>query len=105
MSERFQRLERDLARELSDLIPTLKDPRVPMVVTVERVALSRDGATAEVHVSALDDDDHEAMLEALNRAAGHLQRALAARLQMRRTPRLAFRGTSPLPGDLPGGAR
>lgn len=83
------RLETTLQRELSRLIPTLTDPRVPVVVTVERVRLSPDGRQAKVLVSALDEDEGE-MLAALNGASGYLQRELAAELNLRYTPKLSF---------------
>lgn len=83
-------LERRLARALNDLIPTLKDPRVPLVVTVERVVLARDKERAKVLVSTLDPADVEPLLEALGGAAGHLQREIGAELELRRTPRLQF---------------
>ena len=83
------RLETTLQRELSRLIPTLTDPRVPVVVTVERVRLSPDGRQAKVLVSALDEDEGE-MLAALNGAGGYLQRELAAELDLRYTPKLSF---------------
>ena len=83
------RLETTLQRELSRLIPDLTDPRVPVVVTVERVRLSPDGRQAKVLVSALEEDTSE-MLEALNGASGYLQRELAAELNLRYTPKLSF---------------
>lgn len=85
-----ERLEHTLARELSSLMPTLKDPRIPIVVTVEAVNLSKDGRLAKVLVSTLDDEDEEAMLEALNRASGYLQKEIAKDLGLRFTPKLSF---------------
>ena len=83
------KLETTLQRELSRLIPSLTDPRIPVVVTVERVRLSPDGRQARVLVSALEEDEGE-MLEALNGASGYLQRELAADLNLRYTPKLSF---------------
>jgi len=85
-----ERLEPTLQRELSSLIPTLKDPRIPIVVTVETVNLSRDGRSAKVLVSTLDDEDEDAMLEALNRSSGYLQKEIAKDLGLRFTPKLTF---------------
>lgn len=97
MSERYERLERSLERLLSELIPTLKDPRIPIVVTVEKVRLSGDLSGAKVLVSSLEGEDQEAMVTALNGASGYLQRELAQELQARRTPRLHF---TTHPGDV-----
>lgn len=87
---RNDQLERSLARLLADLLPTLKDPRIPLVVTVERVHLSGDKRVARVHVTTLDDSAEEEMLAALNGASGFLQRRVADELELRLTPKLSF---------------
>lgn len=91
MSQKTEQTERALARRLSELIPTLADPRIPMVVTVERVRLAPDGSSARVLVSALlDDEGLEKLEQALNGARGHLQRELARELKSKKTPVLTF---------------
>lgn len=87
---KFAKLEHTLQRELSALIATLQDPRVPLVVTVEEVHLAGDGRSAEVLVSTLEEDAYDDLLEALNGASGHLQREVAADLNLRYTPKLSF---------------
>jgi ribosome-binding factor A len=89
---KVDRLEHTLARELSGAIRELQDPRIPLVVTVERVKLSPDGRQARVLVSALSPDDAEGMLAALNGAAGYLQQAVARDLALKFTPKLHFYG-------------
>ena len=94
---KFIRLEGALERELSSLIPTLQDPRIPLVVTVERVKLSPDGRQARVLVSSLEAADQGGtgqadLLAALNGAAGRLQHEIAADLALKFTPRLRFFG-------------
>jgi ribosome-binding factor A len=93
--DRNDQLERSLARLLADLLPSLKDPRIPLVVTVERVRLSADKRNARVQVSTLDERAAEDMLAALNGARGFLQRRIADELGLRLTPRLSFH-TDPL---------
>lgn len=88
--EAHERHERTLARALAELIPQLKDPRVPLVVTVERVRLNPDFSQAKVLVSTLEEADMPDFQAALERASGFLQRELAAQLDLRRTPRLSF---------------
>ncbi len=85
-----ERNERTLARALGELIPKLKDPRIPLVVTVERVRLNADFSHAKVLISTLDEADMPEFQEALERAGGFLQRELAHELDLRRTPRLTF---------------
>jgi ribosome-binding factor A len=82
--------EQNLQRCLSELIPTLKDPRIPMIVTLEEVHLSRDGKQAKILVTTLKDEDVDGMLTALNRAAGYLQHEVADVLELRFTPKLSF---------------
>lgn len=93
MSKREQQ-ERTLQRLVSDLIPTLKDPRIPLIVTIERVRLTSDGSAAKVLVSTLEEDPErlDETVEVLNRASGFLQRELGSRLEARRTPKLSFTG-------------
>ncbi len=96
MSHKSEHLERLLARRLSELISTLSDPRIPLVVTVERVKLSPDLSSARVLVSALGDEGSLDRLEqALNGARGHLQREIGRELKTRKTPVLSFT-TNPL---------
>ena len=91
MSERRKTLERSLTRTLSDLIPELQDPRIPMIVTVERARFNADLSQAKVLVSALGDErELENMETALNRASGFLQRELAKEMRSRNTPKLTF---------------
>jgi ribosome-binding factor A len=85
-----ERNERTLARALGELIPRLKDPRIPLVVTVERVRLNADFSQAKVLISTLNEDDMPEFQAALERAGGFLQRELAQELDLRRTPRLTF---------------
>ena len=92
---KFAKLEQTLQRELSNLITTLRDPRVPLVVTVEEVQVTGDGRSAEVLVSTLEDDAYDDLLEALNGAGGHLQREVAASLNLRYTPKLTFQRGRP----------
>ncbi|GGK16457.1 hypothetical protein GCM10008955_07330 [Deinococcus malanensis] len=85
-----EQVQAQLTRVLSEAIAELRDPRVPMIVTVERVTVTPDYTLARVYVSALT-SDMPGLLDALNRARGHLQREIGAQVKMRRTPTLEFR--------------
>ena len=85
-----EQLQSQLTRVLSEAISGLRDPRVPMIVTVERVMLTPDFSLARVYVSSLGADMPE-LLDALGHARGHLQRQVAEQVRMRRTPTLEFR--------------
>jgi ribosome-binding factor A len=84
------RLEHALTRQLQQLITTLSDPRSPLIVTVKRARLSRDGSSAEVAVSTLEPGDGAPMLAALNGASGYLQHELTEQMALRSVPKLHF---------------
>ncbi len=88
MSRAKMRLEARMARVLAEIIHDMKDPRLPLIVSVERVRLSGDLSRGRVLISALERS--EETVELLNRAHGHIQEALAHQMAMRRVPRLSF---------------
>jgi ribosome-binding factor A len=88
VSQRVAQVESHVARVLAAAIPTLNDPRLPLIVTVERVRVTPDLLHARVAVSCIG--EVAPVLEALNRAKGYLQRQIAAELRLKRTPLLEF---------------
>ncbi len=59
-------------------------------ITVTEVSVSPDLANAHVFVMSLGGADIDRVLPALNRAAPHLQHNIAAKVHLRRMPRLKF---------------
>ncbi|HLJ83969.1 MAG TPA: 30S ribosome-binding factor RbfA [Candidatus Eremiobacteraceae bacterium] len=90
-SQRLERVEHEIVRELSELIrEELKDPRVGFV-TLIRSEVSPDLRTAKVFASPLGDRrQSSATIAGLQSAAGFLSVELGKRLRMRRTPTLTF---------------
>ena len=87
---RSDRLASQIHRELSSLIRhSLKDPRLaqPSILDVQ---LTRDLSQARVFFSVLDAEDSLATANALNHAAGFLQRELGKVIKSRTTPKLSF---------------
>ena len=87
---RSDRLASQIQRELAALITReLKDPRLmqPIILDVE---VTRDLSLARVYFSVLRPEDSDATREALNHAAGFLQRELGKVIKSRLTPRLKF---------------
>lgn len=82
-------MQAQLTRVLSTAISELRDPRVPMIVTVERVHMTPDYGLARVYVSSMGGNMPD-LLDALGHARGHLQREVAQHVRMRRTPVLEF---------------
>ena len=90
---RTARINRQILRELSEMIrDELRDPRVKGV-TLTSVEVSPDMRHAKIHVSvlALDGKPAEAAT-ALNGAAGKLRQVLKHRLKIRHIPELHFHG-------------
>lgn len=91
-SRRILRINEQLREEIAELIRELKDPELPALVSVTGVDTSPDLAQARVFVSTLGDEQEIARnIARLQRAARHLRRGLAERLNLRRTPELEFR--------------
>lgn len=89
-SERKRRVNEAIRQVLSDVIPTLKDPRIGFV-TVTGVDASKDYAYAKVFVSVLGSEkEQERTLDGLRAAHGVLQAQLARELRLRRTPVLTI---------------
>ena len=87
---RSDRLASQIHRELSALIRNeLKDPRLhqPSILDVQ---VTRDLSLAKVFFSVLDPEHSAESQQALNHAAGFLQRELGKVIKSRSTPRLSF---------------
>lgn len=90
-SNRINRINEEIQRELSSLLRSLKDPRVQGgMVTVTHVDTTSDLRYARVFVSALDKTREKDVLKGLRSAAGYLRRELGAAVQLRYTPELQF---------------
>ena len=90
-TRRAQRIEAQIAREISELIERrLEDPAIGFV-TVQRVSVSPDLGQAIVFVTPLGDARKaEESVGALQRAASFVRRELAARIRVYRIPRIRF---------------
>ncbi|MCR5718778.1 MAG: 30S ribosome-binding factor RbfA [Oscillospiraceae bacterium] len=85
------RMSEDIHRELTDILRSVKDPRVSNMLSVVRVDLSQDGSHCKVFVSSLRGwDDTVESVRGLKSAAGFIRRELFARLKMRKSPELHF---------------
>ncbi|PNY80549.1 30S ribosome-binding factor RbfA [Deinococcus koreensis] len=84
-----EQVQSQLSRVLGEAISGLSDPRVPLIVTIERVAVTSDYGQARVYVSAMTGNMDD-LLQALNQARGYLQRQVADQVRLRRTPTLEF---------------
>ena len=90
-SNRINRINEEIQRELSSLLRALKDPRVQGgMVTVTHVDTTSDLRCAKVFISVLDKTQEKDVLKGLRSAAGYLRRELGAAVKLRYTPELQF---------------
>ena len=87
---RIGRINEEVQRELSALIPTVKDPRVRGMISVTAADVTPDLKYAKIFISVLDKGDSGQVLKGLKSAAGYLRRELGGRLNLRHTPELSF---------------
>lgn len=89
-TNRINRINEDIQRELADLLRTVKDPRVQGLISITRVDTTTDLRYCRVYVSALDQSDIKEVVKGLKSAAGYLRRELGHALTLRYTPELQF---------------
>ena len=95
---RTDRIADEIQHELAVLIQQrVKDPRLPAMVSVNQVKVSKDLAFADVYVTSLQamvqSDSEEVQLlteEILASAAGFLRTELSRAIKLRTMPRLRF---------------
>ncbi len=89
-TNRINRINEDIQRELASLLRTVKDPRVQGLISITRVDTTTDLRYCKVFVSALDNSDVKAVVAGLKSAAGYLRHELGHVLTLRYTPQLIF---------------
>ena len=89
-SNRIGRINEEIQRELSALIPAVKDPRVSGMISVTAVETTPDLRYATAYISVLDKENGERVLKGLRSASGWLRRELGSALRLRYTPELVF---------------
>jgi len=89
----IERLRELLHREIGTVIAQdVRDPRIPGIVTVMEVKLSKDIRNATVYVSVMGSgDEKEGVIEALNGATPFIKRAVASRVTVKNFPHLLFK--------------
>lgn len=90
-SNRIGRINEEIQKELSQLLRSLKDPRVQQtMISITRVETTPDLRYAKVYVSFLEADRAKDALNGLKSASGFLRRELGRNLQLRYTPELQW---------------
>ena len=89
--QRIDRISEEVRREVDAIIrEELHDPRVGGTWSVTRAEVTGDLRYAKIHISVLEDDRREALMDALKNAKGYIRRALGKRMIIRYTPELIF---------------
>ncbi len=86
---RIDKVNEEIKKELSLIIPRLKDPRIPEFVTITEVKTTPDLKTAKVYFTVMDGDEQQS-LEGLRSSAGFARGLLSKSLKIRYTPELIF---------------
>ena len=90
-SNRINRINEEIQKELSSLLRTVKDPRVAdTMISITRVETTPDLRYAKVYASFLQQDKASDALKGLKSASGYLRRELGRALQLRYTPELVW---------------
>ncbi len=88
---RLDRTNDDIRIVLSELLRSVKDPRVNQGLTsVMRTEATSDLRYCKVYVSVLGLKDEKELKKGLKSASGWLRRELGRRLELRYTPELLF---------------
>lgn len=88
---RLSRINEDMRRELTQVMRSVKDPRVTGVITVLRVEVTNDLSLAKVFISSMDGEEAtKEAVKGLKNAAGYIRSQLAGKMRLRKMPELKF---------------
>ncbi len=88
---RIDRISEEVKRELSSVIRELKDPRLPVMVSVVAVRVTKDLKFAKAYISMMGDEKaQKAGMDAIQSAGGFIRREIGRRLNLRNTPEFTF---------------
>ncbi len=90
-SFKIGRVQEDILRELTAILPTLKDPRIAPMLSVVRVELAGDMGHCKIYVSSMNGiEEAKTSCAGLRSASGYIRRELFSRLGLRKSPELHF---------------
>ena len=86
------RMAQDMKRELIAIIGEMKDPRVAGgLLTVTRLDVTPDLDVAKVYISVIGrEGGSKPVVDALNKASGHVRTEVSRRMHIRKAPRFVF---------------
>ena len=90
-SKRINGINQEIQKELSNLLRSVKDPRIQNVmISITRVETTPDLRWTKVYVSFLQEDKVKEAMAGLKSAAGFLRRQLGTNLQLRYAPEIQW---------------
>lgn len=90
-SYRTARAAEDIRRELSDILRSLKDPRITGLISIVKLDLSNDYSHCKVYISSMEGmEGAQTAVKGLESAAGLIRREIGLRVRLRRTPEFHF---------------
>ena len=90
-SNRINRINEEIQKELSSLLRAVKDPRVQgTMISITRVETTPDLRYTKVYVSFLEEDRVKEAMAGLKSAGGYLRRELGRNLQLRYAPEIVW---------------
>ena len=90
-SNRINRINEEIQKELSSLLRTVKDPRVQdTMISITRVETTPDLRYTKVYVSFLQEEKAQGAMAGLKSAAGYLRRQLGSNLKLRYAPEIVW---------------
>ena len=90
-SNRINRINEEIQKELSALLRTVKDPRVQdTMISITPVETTPDLRYTKVYVSFLQEERVKDAMAGLKSAAGYLRRQLGHNLQLRYSPEIVW---------------
>ena len=90
-SNRINRINEEIQKELSNLLRTVKDPRVQdTMISITRVETTPDLRYTKVYVSFLQEEKADGAMKGLKSAGGWLRREVGNDLKLRYTPELMW---------------
>ena len=90
-SNRINRINEEIQKELSSLLRTVKDPRVQdTMISITRVETTPDLRYTKVYVSFLQEDRAQGAMAGLKSAGGYLRRQLGGNLKLRYAPEIVW---------------
>ena len=90
-SNRINRINEEIQKELSNLLRTVKDPRVQdTMISITRVETTPDLRYTKVYVSFLQEEKVKDAMAGLKSAGGYLRRQLGSNLKLRYAPEIVW---------------